>query len=247
MTKVTQLSSPQTQTSAKSSSSLSVDAPVPAFLAGQINQAQSLSPDQVRYLQRTAGNRAVAQLLNRQSPTVQAKLTVGPVGDRYEQEADRIAAQVVNGPAPIQRHDDEEVSAGHVQRSPLAAQITPLVQRHHAIRKNEPLEDEPEEEEAEESLQRSPLPTLQRNYPHGRAHPNSIGKSPDEMNASKALQRKASDDTAFDPGSDFTRDACRANRGRGRPLADSLRANMETSFGASSSKSASIPAPKQCR
>jgi hypothetical protein len=50
-------------------------------------------------LQRTIGNRATVGLLG----IGQAKLDVGPVGDRYEQEADQIARQVVaalRAPAP---------------------------------------------------------------------------------------------------------------------------------------------------
>ena len=48
------------------------------------------------------------------SPLIQAKLTVGPVGDRYEQEADRVAAQVLStinqpqGKAPVQRESDPD-------------------------------------------------------------------------------------------------------------------------------------------
>ena len=45
----------------------------------------------VRALQRLAGNRAVCDLLS----VGQAKLEVGPAGDRYEQEADDVARRVV--------------------------------------------------------------------------------------------------------------------------------------------------------
>jgi hypothetical protein len=53
-------------------------------------------------VQATAGNRATVDLLRR----AQTKLAVGPAGDRYEQEADRIAADVVRRlrtsvPAPV--------------------------------------------------------------------------------------------------------------------------------------------------
>jgi hypothetical protein len=48
-------------------------------------------------MQRAFGNRAVTRLLPRTSPRlpIQAKLTVNPAGDQYEQEADRLAEQVV--------------------------------------------------------------------------------------------------------------------------------------------------------
>ena len=61
-------------------------------------------------------------------PPVQAKLTVGAPDDPYEQEADRVADQVMSmaPPAPVQRL---ATGAIEVQRDPLAATITPLVQR----------------------------------------------------------------------------------------------------------------------
>lgn len=53
---------------------------------------------------------------------VQAKLTIGQPGDRYEQEADNVAAQVMKMPEP-QQIDEEDSSVQ--RRSP----ISPLVQR----------------------------------------------------------------------------------------------------------------------
>ena len=63
---------------------------------------------------------------------IQTKLTVGAVGDRYEQEADRMAAQVMSmSVAPdhspqVQRFGEED---NPVQRWSLAQSITPVVQR----------------------------------------------------------------------------------------------------------------------
>jgi hypothetical protein len=63
----------------------------------------SLSPlinspiDQLAFLQRTVGNREVERLLK--SGGIQAKLKVNEPGDVYEQEADRIADQVMATPA----------------------------------------------------------------------------------------------------------------------------------------------------
>jgi hypothetical protein len=52
------------------------------------NAPQTLRPVDVLQLQRTIGNRAIGRLL-------QAKLKLGPAGDRYEPEADRVARKVV--------------------------------------------------------------------------------------------------------------------------------------------------------
>jgi hypothetical protein len=94
-----------------------------------------------------AGNRTIHRLLN--SPAIQPKLTVGPVDDEYEREADRVADRVMRMPDPppapkgnhIQRackHCEEEKA----RRVPLA------IQRMCA---------ECEEEEEEEEAQRTPL------------------------------------------------------------------------------------------
>lgn len=52
-----------------------------------------LTPGNLRFLQRNAGNNAVGALL-------QAKLKVGQSGDKYEREADRIADKVMRMPDP---------------------------------------------------------------------------------------------------------------------------------------------------
>lgn len=57
----------------------------------------TLSPADAHALQRTIGNQALGRLI------IQRKMTVGPVGDKYEQEADTVAKQVVgklNNPQP---------------------------------------------------------------------------------------------------------------------------------------------------
>ena len=51
------------------------------------------TPQNIRLLQRTIGNQAVGQI-------IQAKLKIGQPGDKYEQEADRVAEQVMSMPEP---------------------------------------------------------------------------------------------------------------------------------------------------
>ena len=119
------------------------------------NPAMATSAD-ILALQRTAGNRAVTQLLSQAANTakpggskpssIQPKLTVGPVGDKYEQEADRVAESVLRMPEPgnrraseqggkgaeeqLQRQPEDEDELGdEVQMKSLADGITPGVQR----------------------------------------------------------------------------------------------------------------------
>jgi len=109
-------------------------------------QSMSSPADQVLHLQRTIGNQAVQRLIK--SGALQAKLKIGQPGDRYEQEADRVADAVMRMPEPgVQREVEPEEEEETLQSKPLASQITPLVQVQR--------QEEPEEEE--ETLQAKPL------------------------------------------------------------------------------------------
>lgn len=103
----------------------------------------------------------------REQHAIQPKLTISMPGDRYEQEADQVAEQIMQMPDPmpstlspssglsIQRKCAECISGQGlcpkcaeeemVQGKPLSLQITPLVQRQ--------VMKEPENEEEEETLQ----------------------------------------------------------------------------------------------
>ena len=85
------------------------------------------TPQDILGLQNTYGNRAVSSLL-------QTKLRVGPVGDTYEQEADHVADQVMRMSTPdtaaqVLRQAMPEEEEELLQGKPLAATITPVVQR----------------------------------------------------------------------------------------------------------------------
>lgn len=114
-------------------------------LAGEL-ASMSLSRRQsaVLSLQRIRGNNFVQRL------AIQAKLKVGPAGDRYEREADRVADQVMRmteAPNPVQRQEEEE----EIQTKPLAASITPLVQRFISFI-TLPLQRQGQEEEIQTKL-----------------------------------------------------------------------------------------------
>jgi len=77
-------------------------------------------------LQKTHGNRYVQRVVT----GIQAKLAVGQPGDVYEQEADRVADEVMRMPEPqVQRRAEEEKEKELIQTKPLVKQITPVVQR----------------------------------------------------------------------------------------------------------------------
>jgi len=97
-------------------------------------------------LQQTHGNRYVQRVV----AGIQAKLVVGQPGDIYEQEADRVADEVMRMPEPgVQRQvEPEDEEEEEIQAKPLAEEITQRVQR----------QVEPEEEE-EEEIQTKQLPS----------------------------------------------------------------------------------------
>jgi len=85
-------------------------------------------------LQQTHGNQYVQRVV----AGIQAKLVVGQPGDIYEQEADRVADEVMRMPeSQVQWRAEEEEK---IQTKPLAKQITPVVQRQ--VRKEEKEEKE---------------------------------------------------------------------------------------------------------
>ena len=72
---------------------------------------------------------------------LQTRLAVGAPGDRYEQEADRVAEAVLRMPEPRLQRQEEPEEEEVVQAQRVGGQITPLVQRQ--------VEEEDEEEEQE--------------------------------------------------------------------------------------------------
>ncbi len=84
--------------------------------------------NQILSLQRTLGNQAIQRLIK--EGALQAKLKIGQPGDKYEQEADRVAGAVMRMPEPqaYKQPEEEEEKKGEelVQTKPLAEQITHL-------------------------------------------------------------------------------------------------------------------------
>jgi len=139
---------------------------------------------------------------------VQAKLTVNKPGYKHEQEADRVAKQVMRMPEPrlqrqVEPEDEEEET---IQTKPLAAQITPLVQR----------QEEPEEEPIQAKLADCVQVQRQEEEPE---------EEEEELIQTKQARRKA---PQAGPGLEAQ---IRSLRGGGRPLPASARSFFEPRFG----------------
>ncbi len=72
-------------------------------------------------LQHTVGNQAVQKLIQTK------KLNVGPSQDKYEDEADHVANQVINSNKALN-------TAGDLQRKPLSESITPVMRTHKSLK-----------------------------------------------------------------------------------------------------------------
>ncbi|MBW4434471.1 MAG: DUF4157 domain-containing protein [Pelatocladus maniniholoensis HA4357-MV3] len=104
----------------------------PAILIQRVKlNPNSLNTDDVLTLQETIGNRAATQLLaNSSGQYVQPKLTIGEPGDKYEQEADQVAAEFVqymNAPALLQASQNESIQRQDMEDDEL--NMKPMLQR----------------------------------------------------------------------------------------------------------------------
>jgi Domain of unknown function (DUF4157) len=175
---------------------------------------------------------------------LQAKLTVGAPNDGYEQEADRVAEQVMSMPdtkpavqregMPEEEEDLQTKSLGSsiqreaipeeeedIQTKPLSATITPLVQR----------EVMPEEEEIQAkalggSIQREAMPEEEEEPIQAKLIQRE--GMPEEE---EAIQTKGSSGGGFEAGGDFE-SRLRRSKGGGSALPDDVRSFMEPRFGA---------------
>jgi hypothetical protein len=169
-------------------------------------------------------------------PLIQPKLKIGAPNDKYEQEADRVADQVMRMPEP--RAVQTQTSSPQIQRlcpeceeelqrqpqptplqiNPLANTITPLVQRQE--------ESEEEEEEVQPGYDQEPeepTPILD-SVPTGDA--DELGKEDEE----EFVQPKSNTGTVpqITPG---IAHAIHSIKGLGQPLPASERAFFEPRFG----------------
>lgn len=112
-------------------------------------------------LQRQIGNQAVSKLI------IQAKLEVGKAGDVYEQEADRVADNVIRMPDSLVQRQPQEKQEETARMKPLVGSISPLVQRQSEEEETPQAKPFQRKVEEEEPVQAKPLagvitPILQR-------------------------------------------------------------------------------------
>ncbi len=173
---------------------------------------------------------------------IQPKLTVGQPDDKYEQEADRVADQVLSTPSSetVQRSCSSCMEdKNSLQTKPLAASITPLVQRQpmeeeeeeimpKPLLQRQPMEEEEEELMAKPLLQRQPLEEEEEEL---MAKP-LLQRQPEEEEEelqTKIVQRKGKGDHEAVP-SDFENNI-NQSRGSGQSLSADTQSFMGSRFG----------------
>ncbi len=187
------------------------------------------------------------------SPAVQAKLTVGAPNDQYEQEADRVADQVINMPDsalqnPVQREVAEEED---LQMKPLSATITPLVQRESVPEeeelqmKSQAIQRQEEEDELqmksqagqiqrqedEDELQMKPLAgQIQQVEEEDELQMKPLAEQIQRVEDEEELQMKSSVPVAA-PTTGLENHLSQSKSG-GSPLPGNIRSFMEPRFGA---------------
>lgn len=198
-------------------------------------------------LQRTLGNRQVAQLIKARRLTpegriiggriipLQPRLTVGATDDQYEQEADHVARQVVGMPdsaifASSPQASAVEGNAGqhHTLQGkplPLAASITPFVQRQ--IGAEEESEESQDKEEDNEGLLQGKFFSRTAALPLQR-QPVMEAEEVEPIQAMAAGPLSLSD--SFEASNDVE-SRLNQSKGGGSQLPDSVRAYMEPRFG----------------
>ncbi len=158
--------------------------------------------DQILFLQRTIGNQAVGRLLK--SGAIQAKLTIGQPGDIYEQEADRVAEQVMRMPAPDAT--EKTVISGQTQLPHIQRMCPECDEKLH--RKVEGIHIQRVCTECEEELHRQPMEEEEEEILQAK---EVTGETPE---VTPELEAQIS-----------------STRSGGQPLPDSVRAFFEPSFG----------------
>jgi hypothetical protein len=203
---------------------------VPLILQRANADPASLTAQDMKYLQRTIGNRATIGILSNRTG-LQAKLKLGPAGDKYEQEADLVAEQVVrqiDRPQPVQRENIQEEDE-LAQAKPLAPSISSLQRTLTHSKPNAGLQ---RQEWDEEELQAKPLSQDSNPVPQSpRSHlPKGLvlRRQEDE----DELQMKPQHGPEGGEVDQRVEQQIQTARGGGKPLDDSLRSSMEQGFGA---------------
>src|SRR5665648_732153 len=155
---------------------------------------------------------------NSSAPSVQSKLTVNKPGDKFEQEADKMADKVMRMPAPAPPEKEEKVQRATLPEEKVQKATLPEEKIQKATLPEEKIQkatlpEEKVQKKEEEKIQKANLPE------------EKIQKKEEEK-----LQRKGGDGTSA-VASD-TQSAIKSKTSGGQPLSSEARSYMEPRFNA---------------
>ncbi|MBA4142844.1 MAG: DUF4157 domain-containing protein [Nitrosospira sp.] len=209
--------------------------PAPRPAVSRFPPRNSSLPPPLLQLQRTLGNRRVAQLIQSKRLTpqgrltkVQPKLVVGAANNAYEQEADRVSGEVMSMPdatasnateSLASQDEDKDKTLQTMPLTPLSASITPFSTTPATQRQMESTE-EPEEQEAPVQAKRGGTEMgLQRQPEMDEEEKKPI----QAKNAGPGME-------SFEAG-DEVEPRLDRSKGGGSPLPEPVLAYMEPRFG----------------
>jgi len=151
-------------------------------------------------------------------PSVQTKLTVNKPGDKFEQEADKMADKVMRMPAPATPEKEEKIQRATLPEEKVQKATLPEEKIHNATLPEEKIQktslpEEKIQKKEEEKIQKATLPE------------EKVQKKEEEK-----LQRKSGDGTPA-VASD-TQSAIKSKTSGGQPLSSEALSYMEPRFGA---------------
>jgi len=204
-------------------------------------------------LQQSHGNAYVQRLLA--SRGIQAKLTVNPPDDQYEQEADRVADAITQAPvSQVQRQATEEEEE-KIQTKAVDGRIPQAIQRQEMPEEEEvqtkPIEgrlpphiaDIQRQEEEEEEVQAKAIEGSfsQKIQLQEMPEEEEVQTKPVDRQLSHNLQRQAEEEEEIQTKavrgnrsgqlSEALETRISTEKGSGQPLSDSVRTSLEPHFG----------------
>jgi hypothetical protein len=191
------------------------------------NKTNTSASSDLMNIQRAIGNRAVGNMLN-----IQTKMTVGPAGDAYEQEADQMGKQAADhiaasessgGSKPdVQRSEGGESEEEELQMKPSSESI-------QRMEGEESEEEELQMKPSSESIQRSEGGESEDEELQMKPSSESIQRSEGGESEDEELQMKSSSEGGFEAGEGIE-SQIKAKQGSGSKMDSSIQAKMESAF-----------------
>jgi hypothetical protein len=157
-------------------------------------------------------------------PVVQPKIEVGAPDDQYEQEADKVAAKVVDNSSGQSEEKDEKL----VRQKPIADTVSPYLQKQSEEeekpvqkQEEEPIQQKEEEKDkSQPKLEDDKVPVQKKD--EDEIQPKTKEEGENVQTKSNEIDEKITD---IEP-------TLKREKGNGSPLSKGVKAEMENGFGA---------------